>query len=156
MTDSNSSGTQPMIPALAGYYEQLKPYAYPLVRVVTGLWAVPHGMQKLFGMFGGNAQATAGFFSKLGLEPALPLVYLVGAVEFFGGLLVTVGLLTRPAAAAMACIMAVATLQVHLGNGFFWTKAGFEYPAMWLFLCIVVVIKGGSALSVDRHIGKEF
>jgi putative oxidoreductase len=152
---TESSNAQPIVPALAGIYEPLKPYAYPLVRAVTGLWAVPHGMQKLFGMFGGNAQATAGFFSKVGLEPALPLVYLVGSVEFFGGLLIAIGLLTRPAAVGVAILMAVATIQVHLANGFFWTKTGFEYPLMWCLLALAIAIKGGGQMSVDRRIGKE-
>ena len=74
------------VPAMAGIYEFGQTISYPLMRFVVGLWLVPHGCQKLFGLFGGNIQGTAAFFSKVGIEPALPLSYVVGCIEFFGGL----------------------------------------------------------------------
>ncbi len=144
------------IPALAPLYEKVQGYAYPLIRIITGLCLVPHGAQKLFEWFGGNRAMTAGFFSKLGMEPALPLVYLVGAVEFFGGILITIGLLTRPAAVAIFVIMMVAVFKVHLGNGFFWTKAGYEYPLLWGVVALGLVFGGSGKLSVDEKLGKEF
>ena len=147
------------VPAMAGIYELGQSISYPLIRFVAGFWLVPHGCQKLFGMFGGNIQGTAGFFSKYGIEPALTLSYVVGCIEFFGGLLVAIGLLTRPAAAAAAIMLAIAAFQVHLPNGFFWTtpgKPGFEYPLMWMFLMIAIFLRGGANLSVDRLIKKEF
>ena len=152
MTDS--TGVQPIVPAAAGIYEPLKPYAYPFIRVVAGLFLAPHGYPKLF--VAGRAEQTAGFFSKVGLEPALQLVYLVGTVEFFGGLLIALGLLTRPAAIGAAILLAVAAFKVHLANGFFWTAGGLEYPLMWCLLMLVIAVKGGGALSLDRRIGKEF
>jgi putative oxidoreductase len=51
--------------------------------------------------------------------------------------------------------MAVAVFHVHLGNGFFWTKGGFEYPLLLSILSIAIAIRGGGKLSLDRRIGTE-
>ncbi|MBM3600467.1 MAG: DoxX family protein [Alphaproteobacteria bacterium] len=152
MTDT--TGVQKIVPAAAGIYEPLMPYAYPLVRIVAGGFLAPHGYPKLF--VAGRAEQTAGFFSKVGLEPALQLVYLVGVTEFVGGILIALGLLTRPAAIGAAILLAVAAFKVHLANGFFWTTGGLEYPLMWCLIMVAIAIKGGGAYSIDRRIGKEF
>ena len=150
--------TQPrlFVPALAGVYAGLGELAWPLVRFVTGVWLVPHGAQKLFGLWGGSLAGTAGFFSKMGLEPAYTLATLVTCIEFFGGLCIALGFLTRPAAVAAGIFLGVATFFAHWKNGFFWTQAGWEYPAMWMLLCVAVLIRGGGRLSIDRAIGREF
>ncbi|MBI3436743.1 MAG: DoxX family protein [Proteobacteria bacterium] len=144
------------IPALAPAYAKVQDCGYPLVRIITGLALIPHGAQKLFEIFGGNRAATAGLFSKIGLEPAMALTYLVGTVEFFGGILIMIGLLTRPAAALVVVIMAVAVFKVHIGNGFFWTKLGFEYPMFWGVVALALVFGGSGKMSVDAKLGKEF
>lgn len=59
-----------IIPALSPLYDKLSPFAYPLMRITTGALLIPHGIPKIFG---GGAAGTAGFFTKMGLEPALPL-----------------------------------------------------------------------------------
>jgi putative oxidoreductase len=144
------------VPALSGLYRSTERLAYPLMRFVVGAFLVPHGMQKLFGFFGGDISATAGFFAKFGIEPALPLAYVVGFVELVGGTFIALGLFTRPAAAAVVVLLLVAVLKVHLGNGFFWTKAGFEYPALWGLMALAIVLRGGGPMSLDRKLGKEF
>jgi putative oxidoreductase len=148
--------TRLIIPALAPLYGKLSGLSYPIIRFFTGLMAMPHGAQKLFGWFGGDIQGTAGFFSQIGLEPALPLAYLVGATEFFGGLFLALGFLTRPAAIGIAILMAIAAFKVHLGNGFFWTNGGYEYPLLWCLLAVGLALRGGGELSLDRAIGREF
>ena len=147
---------QLIIPALGGVYGSLSKFTWPAVRIVTGLFLMPHGAQKLFGMFGGNPQAIAGFLSKIGIEPAATMVTVVGSVEFFGGLLLALGLMTRPVAAACCVLLLVAVLQVHLANGFFWSTGGYEYPLMWAILALIFVIRGGGDYSIDQKIGKEF
>lgn len=137
-------------------YDALQGVSYPLMRIVTGAFLLPHGSQKLFGLFGGNIHDTAGFFAKVGIEPALPLAYVTGGVEFFGGLLLVLGLLTRVAAAAVVIMMAVAILSVHLAKGYFWTSLGFEYPLMWALFAFAIFIHGGGRFSLDRAIGYEF
>ena len=114
------------IPALDRVYERVQWLAYPLVRIVTGLFLVPHGAQKLFGVAGGmgaTAAGSAGF--------GFVLDSLVGAIQFFGGLCIALGVFTRPAALAAAVPLALAALVVHSPNGFFWTAGGLEYPLMW-------------------------
>ncbi len=144
------------VSAMAGVYETLSPLSYPLIRVVAGVWLMPHGAQKLFGAFGGDAQAMAGFFSQMGIEPALAMVYAAGAVEFFGGLLIALGLFTRPAAVAATVLLAVAVLKIHLGAGFFLGNGGYEYALMWLLITLAIVFRGGGRFSVDRRLGFEF
>src|SRR3981081_180038 len=83
---------QPIFPALRALYEPLAPYAYALMRFCVGATIVPHGYTKLFQ---GAVAPAAGTIAKLGLEPAIAWAYFVGAVEFFGGILLAIGLLTR-------------------------------------------------------------
>ncbi len=153
---AQATETRLFIPALAPLYRSLSGLSYPMIRFFSGLFLMPHGAQKLFGWFGGDIQGTTGFFTKIGLEPALPLAYLVGATEFFGGLFLAIGLVTRPAAAAIAILMAVAAFKVHLANGFFWSNGGYEYPLLWGIIALALALRGGGALSVDKAIGREF
>lgn len=73
-------------------------------------------------------------------------------MEFFGGLALVLGLLTRPAALAVAGLMAVA-LGVHVPAGFFWTDGGIEYPLMWGLLALAIALHGGGRFSLDRRLG---
>jgi putative oxidoreductase len=126
-----------------------------VVRVATGLLLVPHGSQKLFGWFGGYGIAgTEQFFeSKLGLPPSVAV--LAGLIEFGGGLLLAIGLVTRVAAGLVLGLMTVAVILVHMPNGFFWTDGGYEYPLLWGILALSFVIRGGGRFSLDALIGRE-
>jgi putative oxidoreductase len=152
---TQSSRQVPAIPAIAPITQALSPLAEPLIRITAGLLLVPHGAQKLFGWFGGyGIEATGQFFaSKLGLPPALAVV--TGLIEFFGGLMLAVGLATRVVAALVVGMMTVAVLQVHLGAGFFWTSGGFEYPLFWGIVALAYVLRGGGRYSLDALIGYE-
>jgi putative oxidoreductase len=154
-TLSSQSGAKPIVPALATITNALSPLAEPLVRVTIGLMLVPHGAQKLFGWFGGyGVEATGQFFAaKLGLPASLALI--AGLIEFFGGLFLAAGLLTRPAAALVFGMMAVAVIAVHIPAGFFWTDGGFEYPLMWGIVALSYVIRGGGRYSLDALIARE-
>ncbi|BAE52441.1 DoxX family protein [Paramagnetospirillum magneticum] len=156
MSSLSLSSAKPLIPAVAPLAQALSPLAEPMVRITAGLLLVPHGAQKLFGWFGGyGLQATGQFFAtKLGLPAGLALV--AGLIEFAGGLMLALGLLTRPVAALVAGMMAVAVFGVHLGNGFFWTSGGVEYPLMWGIVALAFVIRGGGRFSADALIGREF
>lgn len=152
---SPASTAKPLIPFVASITSALSPLAEPLVRVTAGLLLVPHGAQKLFGAFGGyGIDATGQFFAaKLGLPASFAL--LAGLIEFVGGILLAIGLLTRPVAALVFGVMAVAVLFVHLPAGFFWTAGGFEYPLMWGLVALAFVIRGGGRYSVDALLGRE-
>ncbi len=157
MTEKTSE-TNLIIPALAPIYANLSRWSYPIIRFFTGLILVPHGAQKLFGWFGGyGLEGTGGYFANnLGLEPGVFWAALVGGTEFFGGLLMAVGLLTRPAAVGVAIVMAVAVFAVHMPNGFFWGAGGYEYPMLWGLIALAIAFRGGAEMSLDRAIGHEF
>jgi len=142
------------IPALGGLYESLWDIVWLLLRLAAGLIVVPHGMQKLFGMFGGGGlTGTAAFFDKIGYSPGNIWAPVVGSVEFFGGLLVAIGLFTRPAAALLA-IQFIFVSHFHLARGFF--APGIEFPLLWLTVFVFFMIRGGGAMSVDSKMSKEF
>ncbi len=155
MTLLSESSRRPLVPALAAISDSLSPFAEPLVRATTGLLLMPHGAQKLFGWFGGyGVEATGQFFAtKLGLPASFAL--LAGLIEFFGGLMLAAGLLTRPVAALVVGLMFTAVIQVHLGAGFFWTGGGFEYPLFWGIVALAFVLRGGGRYSLDGLIGRE-
>jgi putative oxidoreductase len=147
-TGSLFAGLEQRLEALSGF-------AWPLLRVTAGLLLVPHGAQKLFGLFGGYGLAATGEFfeAKLGLAPGLLFALLAGLVEFGGGLLLAAGFLTRPVALAVAALMAVAVVHVHLGAGFFWTSGGYEYPLLWGVVAVAIALRGGGEFSLDRKLG---
>src|SRR5690606_15945997 len=138
-------------------FDRFAPLSYPIVRITTGLLLMPHGAQKLFGWFGGHGlEATGQFFAaNLGMSPGILFAFLAGFVEFFGGLALVLGLLTRPAAIGVAVLMVVA-MSVHLPNGFFWSGGGYEYPLMWGLLAVAIFLRGGGEASLDRKLGLPF
>ena len=146
-----------IVPGMAGLYAAGAWIAWPLIRVVCGLFLMPHGAQKLFGWFGGYGLAATGemFATRLGLQPGFLMALLAGLVELVGGSLLVLGLLTRPAALAVVVMMAVAVFAVHLPSGFFWQDGGFEYPLMWGLIALAIFFRGGGRLSLDRAIGHE-
>ena len=124
-----------------------------ILRVPVGLILAAHGAQKLFGWFGGyGLEATGQWMASIGLVPGLLMAFLAGAAEFFGGLALVLGLLTRPAAFANAIAMAVATFVVHLENGLFMSNNGYEYALILLAASLTLMIAGGGKLSIDRAI----
>jgi putative oxidoreductase len=144
-----------IVPSLAPVYAALSPLAEPLVRVTAGLLLVPHGAQKLFGLFGGGGIAgTAQFLDSAGYAPGLLWALLIGLTELGGGLLLALGLLTRPAAAAVAAFLAVAVVH-HLPKGFFWPEGGFEYPLLWCVVALAFAVRGGGRYSLDAALGRE-
>jgi putative oxidoreductase len=129
-----------------------------IMRLVLGVTFFMHGAQKMLGWFGGYGfQGTMGFFTQQMGIPA-PLAFLAICAEFFGGLGLILGLLSRIAALGITVNMLVAIAKVHSGNGFFmnWSGQqkgeGFEYHLLAIALAVVVMIKGSGAFSIDRAI----
>lgn len=145
-----------LIPALAPVYAALAEPAYAFTRLIAGGFLVPHGMWKLFGITGGTKEEMIAFFSRIGLEPAELLVNLVGSVEVFGGILIAIGLFTRPAAAAATVTTATAAIYFHLPLGFYVEPGGVEFSALWAVVLLMIAVRGGGRFSVDRCIGREF
>ncbi|QDF75039.1 MULTISPECIES: DoxX family protein [Shewanella] len=122
----------------------------PLVlRLPLGLILAAHGAQKLFGWFGGyGLEGTGQWMASVGFEPGYLMALLAGSAEFFGGLALVLGLLTRPAAALAAFTMAVA-MTVHLGNGLFVSNNGYEFALILLAASLSLALQGGGRYSVD-------
>jgi putative oxidoreductase len=124
-----------------------------IVRVVLGVVLFAHGAQKLLGWYGGpGLSATLRTFRDQ-LRIPVPLTCLAIAAEFFGGLGLIVGFLTRIAALGVAITIAVAMVTVHLKYGFFmnWFGEkrghGVEYHLVVIALAVVVMVKGAGAIS---------
>jgi len=89
------------IPAFGKIYDAVSEYAEPILRIALGGILIPHGLQKLFGAFGGMGFAgNAALFDRLGFTPGIFWGTLVGCTELIGGILLVLGLFTRFAAAA--------------------------------------------------------
>lgn len=148
--------TQKIFPFMSPVYDRLAPLTDPALRVIAGLFLVPHGAQKLFGAFGGyGLEATGAYFDSVGMPNGYAVALAAGLVEFVGGLMLAAGLLTRVAAAAATILLLVAA-STHMANGFFWPAGGYEYALMWAILSFSYWIKGGGRYSVDHLIGREF
>jgi putative oxidoreductase len=131
-------------------------FSVTIVRLVLGVVFFAHGAQKMLGWFGGYGfTGTMGFFTQQMHIPA-PFAFLAICAEFFGGLGLIVGLLSRIAAFGIMCNMLVAIAAVHVHNGFFmnWTGQqkgeGFEYHLVTLAALLIVLVKGAGAFSIDR------
>lgn len=121
------------------------------LRVAVGTIFVAHGAQKLFGWFGGyGLEGTGQFMGSIGLTPGYLMALLVGAAEFFGGLALVLGILVRPAAAALAFAMLVAIFSVHFSKGFFMDKGGFEYALALFAASLSLMFSGAGRFSLDR------
>ena len=144
-----------LVPALGTVYSDIEVYSWPLVRAATGLFFLPRGRQKLFGFWGGDITRTAEGFAKQGLNPSLFWAYYIGCLEFFGGILLIIGLFTRPVAALFAGFMFVAAFHVHMGLGWFWPNRGMEVPFYLLLICLAILIRGGGPLSLESRLDRE-
>ena len=83
------------------------------------------------------------------LTPSAPSL-LAGSAEFFGGLALALGFLTRPAAFVNAIAMLVAILAVHIGNGLFMSNNGYEYALTLFVVSVAFVIQGGGRFAMDN------
>jgi putative oxidoreductase len=128
---------------------RLVPITWFLLRVVTGLLFFQAGSMKLLGWFGGmpGAQgATAPLMSQVGVG---------GILEFFGGILIMLGLLTRPVAFILSGEMAVAYWQFHAPNGA-WPILNHGEPAvLFCFIFLFMAAYGGGEWSLDALIRRR-
>jgi putative oxidoreductase len=130
--------------------------ATAILRFVLGVIFFAHGAQKMLGWFGGYGfSGTMGFFTDVMHIPVL-FAFLAITAEFFGGLGLILGFLTRIAALGIFANMVVAIAMVHFRFGFFmnWTGAqkgeGFEYHLLVLAITAFLMIRGAGAVSIDR------
>lgn len=116
----------------------LEPVAYAALRVVVGFLFMCHGAQKLFGAFGEHAQLHN------------PLMLAVGIIEFGGGMLVMLGLLTRFAAFLASGEMAVAYFLKHEPRGFIPIQNGGEGAVVYSFLFLFIACYGAGKFAAQK------
>ena len=137
----------------------MEPYGPAVLRIIVGATFAAHGMQKLFGVWGGGGLAATGaYFDSLGLSPGYPLAVAVGVTEFAGGLLLIGGALTRYAAVALTLVMIGAIWNVHLAHGYFMNWAmtagrghGIEFGLVLIAALLCLALTGPGAFSVDHR-----
>ena len=126
------------------------------LRVPVGIILTAHGAQKLFAWFGGyGLEGTGQWMESIGLAPGFLMALLAGSAEFFGGLALIMGFLTRPAALISAFTMVIAIFSVHAANGLFMTNNGYEFALTLLAATGALAIQGGGKLSIDSLISHK-
>ncbi|QIR06751.1 DoxX family protein [Salinivibrio costicola] len=125
------------------------------LRLPVGVILIAHGAQKLFGWFGGyGLEGTGQWMASIGLEPGVLMALMAGSAEFFGGVLLLIGLLTRPAAAVTAITILVAIVTVHWDNGLFLSNNGYEFGLALLAAAVSLLFSGAGNLSVDKKLSQ--
>jgi putative oxidoreductase len=135
--------------------------AGPILRLTLAAVILPHGLQKVFGMFGGYGwSGTMGYLTgSIGLPTALAALVIL--IEFLAPIALLFGLLTRLAAVGIVAVMLGAVETVHRANGFFmnWTGQqkgeGFEYHLLVIGIALALILAGGGCLSLDRRIARS-
>src|ERR1700692_2809076 len=125
------------------YLDRLQPLALRVMRPPLGAVMVGHGYQKVFGGLHHHVQ----FVTSLGLPGWT--AYLSAFTEFFGGLLVLIGLLTRVAAVAICIDLLVAIAKVHFHNGLM-GKGGYEFPLGLAALAFALIFFGAGPIAMDH------
>lgn len=126
------------------------------LRVPVGIIFMAHGAQKLFGWFGGyGLEGTGQWMASMGMEPGVLMALMAGSAEFFGGLFILLGLLTRPAAVALAFTMVVAIASVHLSNGLFMSNHGYEYALALLAASVSLALSGSGKAALDNALTRR-
>lgn len=130
------------------------------LRQALGVVILAHGLQKVFGWFGGwGLQGTLDWFGSIGIPAFLGVLAI--AADSLGALAVIAGFATRIAAFGIGVNMVVATLLVHRPNGFFMNWAGnqagegFEFHILAAAMALALVLSGGGRWSVDRVIARS-
>ena len=121
----------------------LEGYAYAAMRIVTGFLFLFHGLQKVLGMYGGQAQAVG------------TLPWVAGVIEVTGGILVMVGLFTAFAAFICSGEMAAAYFMAHFPKAFWPIENQGELAALYCFVFLFIASRGGGPLSLDRIVRKK-
>lgn len=119
------------------FLDKYKDHTYALLRIVTGLMFMAHGVQKFFG------------FPTEFPWPLNPMTTAAGGIELVGGALIAVGFVTRPAAFIASGMSAVGYWMVHGSQGFYPITNGGEPIALYCFIFLFIAANGAGVWSVD-------
>lgn len=126
------------------------------LRIPVGTILAAHGSQKLFAWCGGyGLEGTGAWMASIGLEPGYLMALLAGSAEFFGGLALILGFLTRPAAAVNSAVMLVAIFSVHIGQGLFLSNDGYEFALSLFAATLALAVQGGGSGSIDAWLNNS-
>lgn len=126
------------------------------LRIPVGIIFLAHGAQKLFGAFGGyGLEGTGQWMASIGLAPGFLMALFAGSAEFFGGLFLILGLLTRPSAIVLAITMVVAIFAVHFENGLFMSNNGYEFGLALLAASVSLAFSGAGKVAIDNVISQK-
>ena len=128
------------------FLNRYRSYMIGVLRIVTGLIFMEHGTQKLFGFPTPSERGLPELFSLSGIG---------GVMEFVGGLLVAVGLFTRPVAFLLSGEMAVAYWMVHAPRSFFPILNGGDAAILYCFVFLLLVFAGPGVWSIDGALARS-
>ena len=151
---SNIDERRLIVPGLAGLYRRIATFAYAFARILTALVLFTGGIDKMF--YGGVARIATGNVASLGLPLPYAWAWAVASIEFFGAIMLGLGLFTRPVAFATTIMLAVISFGIMMKRGMFWTTGGIEVALLLGLVTFAFVIGGGGRYSLDRVIGREF
>jgi putative oxidoreductase len=123
-----------------------RPRALSVLRIITGLMIIQHGMGKIIGF--------PAFPAYANVQP-LSLIGAAGFIELIGGALLILGLLTRPAAFILSGEMAFAYFMVHAPKGFYPLINGGTLAIMYCFACLYLSTAGAGPWSVDAAMKRD-
>ena len=126
---------------LNSFYSRLSQCMLSILRIASALLFMQHGAQKLFGFLARTPATSHSLLSLMGIA---------GVLEFFGGLLLVLGLFTRPVAFILSGEMAVAYFMVHAPKGFWPLQNGGDLAFLWSFVFLYIATAGGGAWGMDR------
>ena len=131
---------------LNSFYASWTPRLLSVLRIVSAFLFIAHGAQKLFG-----------FLAPPGMPsfPPLSQMWIGGVLEFFGGLLLLIGLFTRPVAFILSGMMAVAYFQMHAPGGIWPLQNKGELAVLYCFVFLFLSVAGGGEWSVDRMLRRR-
>jgi len=124
------------------YLDRLQPLALLALRIVIGSIMIAHGYSKVFGGF----SRVHDMVQHIGFPSWT--AYLLAGTEFFGGILIIAGLLTRFVAVAMLIDMSVAIWKIHWHNGFK-GQGGYEFPLSVATIAFALIFFGGGPIALD-------
>ena len=144
------------IPCARQSLRQAEPFVLPLLRAGLGIILMAHGCQKLFGMFGGWASTPTPRCSNVSvISPGMFWGTLVGCTETIGGILLVLGLFTRPAALSDRHLHDLLD-PLHLGQGLLLEQRRHGIFDPDPARALVFMIRGGGEYSLDKSMPKEF
>jgi len=126
------------------------------LRLIAGVIFSAHGGQKLFAWFGGyGLEGTGQWMESIGLAPGYFMALIAGSAEFFGGLLLIVGFLTRPTGFVLAITMVIAIFSFHIDNGMFMATDGYEFALALFAISVSLMFSGAGKLSIDSAVAQR-